>query len=112
MSKPSAMRGVLYTGILAALVAATGAVALKGDASEPESAFAANSTAALAPTIDAAASDAPTSEAEASPSDDVLHLTAASRGEVRSSLLDGEGVSFTVVVDGEERNRGGRRHPG
>lgn len=103
-----AVKGALLTGVLAALVAATGGVVVSGLAGGSGSLGA--SAIAAAP-LDVAGSpearDVGAPGSEDVPllnldlrAQDLVHLTAASRGDARIALIDGDGVTFTLVVDG------------
>lgn len=90
--------------VLVALVGTTGAVALAAtdDSLALQSDVAATSIQGEAAAAEVTVSaDVPLANRELA-SDQIVSLGAASRSQARAALSEGEGVSFTVRVDGEE----------
>lgn len=88
-----AVKAVAGAGVLAVLVAATGAVVV-------HELTGAEAVAADTGTPRAASADVPLRN-DALEADDLVHVTPASRGDARAALSDTLGVTFAVVVDGE-----------
>lgn len=113
MSRRPAIRTVLLGGVLASLVAVTGGVVIAGERTESvTAAFGVQPSAESAETGEGTADSGEAAEPNTESSDvpllnesldesDLVHLTPASRSQLRAALVDGEGTTFTAVVDGE-----------